>query len=97
MAPAQPAQPAKNSFGGLFDLNNMKADMKKATEENAKKPPGGEMGTNLLLTSQGSMGSAGSGDPFGSAFTSAKPPATQGQMQQPVNSNFQPMAMQQPQ
>jgi hypothetical protein len=59
----------------------MKADMKKATEENAKKPPGGDIGTNLLLTSQGSMGSGGGGDPFGSAFASAKPPVTQGQMQ----------------
>jgi hypothetical protein len=40
------------------------------------------------------MGSAGSGDPFGSAFTAPKPQQAQTQMQQPVNSNFQPMAMQ---
>jgi hypothetical protein len=49
----------------------MKADMKKQAEEKPKGPV--EMGTNLLLTSQGSMNSTGSGDPFGNAF-SMKPP-----------------------
>lgn len=51
LAPVQPVQPPKDTFGGLFDLNNMKAEMKKTTEDNAKKPAGGEIGTNLLLTS----------------------------------------------